>query len=134
MKNVLSICLLVSLLAACSSQNAYMYPEAIQKKYVITTGDTNQAYDSLGYIQVSKAGVTLFGFLDLNDARLQGIFEKVLIDEIDKAGANGIINLRFHEIQYTTATRVLFSILFFIPLPNTVEVTGELIKLKPTGS
>ena len=131
MKNLLIIFVLAGALSACSVQNAYVYPESIQKKYVITTGDIGQAYDSLGYIQISKAGVTLFGFWDLNDATLQGMFEEVLIDEINKAGASGIINLRFHEVQYTTATRVLFStLLFFIPLPNRVEVTGELVKLK----
>ena len=131
MKKVINLLLLALTFSACTAQNAYIYPESIQKKYVITTGDITQPYESLGYIQLSKGGVTLFGFVDLNDADLQGMFEEVLIDEINKAGANGIINLRFHEVQYTTATRVLFaSLLFFVPLPNVVEVTGELIKTK----
>lgn len=130
-KKQLVLSFLLVTLMGCSVKNAYMYPQAIQNKYVITTGDIDEPYESLGYIQITKTGATLFGYVDVLDANLQGIFEDALLDEIEGAGADGIINLHFHETQYTPLTRALFAFpLFFVPLPNIVEISGELVKLK----
>ena len=130
MKNIILLGLILTLLSACSVQNMYAYPEDVQSKYVITTGDTDRPYESLGYIQITKTGATLFGFLDVNDADLEGMFSEALVTEIDKAGADGVINLHFHETQYTTTTRSIFAVLFVIPLPRAVTVTAELVKFK----
>ena len=109
MKKIIGLGLALAMLAACSVQNAYVYPENVKQKYVITTGDVDQPYDSLGYIQVTKTGATLFGFVDILDADLEGLFEQDLLDEIEKAGADGLVNMHFHETQYTDATRTLFA-------------------------
>ncbi len=44
--------------------------------------------------------------------------------------------MRFTETQYTTATKILFLLppFFLIPLPTSVELTGELIKLTPKSA
>ncbi|MEE2961590.1 MAG: hypothetical protein VYA34_12675 [Myxococcota bacterium] len=131
MNKLSALALALVMLAACSVQNAYVYPESVQKKWMITTGDVDRPYDSLGFIQLTKTGATLFGFWDVLDADLKGLFEQDLLKEIEKAGADGIINMHFHEIQYTKATRIFFAFpLFFIPLPRAVVVTGELVKFK----
>ena len=130
MKHMILAGLCLSLLSACSVQNMYAYPEDVQNKYVITTGDTDRSYESLGYIQITKTGATLFGFWDVNDADLEGMFSEALLTEIDKAGADGVINLHFHETQYTDTTRSIFAVLFVIPLPRSVTVTAELVKFK----
>ena len=130
MKKIIILALILPLLTACSVQNMYAYPEDIQQRYVITTGDTDRAYDSLGYIQITKTGATLFGFWDVNDADLKGMFSDALLQEIDKAGADGVINLHFHETQYTDTMRSIFAVLFVIPLPRAVTVTAELVKFK----
>ncbi len=134
MKKLFCLGLLLTSLAGCTVKNTYMYPQHVRDKYLITSGDIDQPYESLGLIQVTKVGATLFGFIDVLDANLQGMFGEALLIELEKAGADGIINLHFHETQHTTATRIAFLFLPFIPLPNSVEVTGELIKFKPEGS
>ena len=130
MQKIIGLGLLIVLLSACSVQNVYTYPEDVQERYFITTGDTDRPYDSLGYIQVSKTGITLFGFWDINDADLKGMFEEALLEEIDKAGADGVINMHFNEIQYTDTTRTHFAAMVLIPLPRVVTVTAELVKFK----
>ena len=46
-------------------------------------------------------------------------------------GGDGIINVRFEQTQYALPTRILFAILFFIPLPSESTITGEVVKLSP---
>ncbi len=48
-------------------------------------------------------------------------------------GGDGIINVRFQQTQYMVATRILFSILFFIPLPSEANVMGEVVKFEPSA-
>lgn len=121
--------IIATILPACTAQNAYVYPAQVKEQYLITTGDTNRPYQSLGYLQITRKGALLFGFASVVDADLQKMFSELLLQEIRRAGADGIINLRFHETQYTTATKVLFAFpFFFVPLPTSVEITGELIK------
>jgi len=131
MKTIQAIFLFVMLLlCGCSVTNSYLLPEEIKERYVITTGDIDQSYESLGFIQISKKGLTVFGFKDLGAANLEGMFQETLIEEIEKAGADGIINLHFHEFQYNKLTRSIFAVLFILPLPNSVEISGELIKIQ----
>ena len=134
MKKLFCLGLLLASLAGCTVKNAHIYPQHVRDKYLITTGDIDQPYESLGLIQITKVGVTFFGFIDILDANLQGMFQEALLIELEKAGADGIINMHFHEVQHTTATRIFFLFLPFIPLPNSVEVTGELIKFKTAES
>jgi hypothetical protein len=130
---MIRISIVIALAAtACTARNAYVYPKAVQSHYLITAGDTPRPYQSLGYLQVSKSGANLFGFLSIVDADLNALFGDILVPELEKAGADGIINLRFEETQHVTATKILFAFpLFFIPLPTHVEATGEMIRFLP---
>ena len=126
--------LFLTFVCGCSVTNSYIIPDEIREKYVITSGDVDQPYESLGFIQITRSGMTIFGFKDLKAANLKGMFEESLVEEIDKSDADGIINLHFHEIQYNKWTRSVFAVLFIFPLPNRVEVTGELIKFQDVAS
>jgi hypothetical protein len=39
--------------------------------------------------------------------------------------------VRFQQTQYSLATRILFAVLFFVPLPSEATITGEVVKLDP---
>jgi hypothetical protein len=108
----------------------------VQNRYLITMGDTSRPYQSLGYLQMTRKGADLFGFISVVDADLKKLFGEELIAELAKRGADGIINVRFQERQWTTAERVLFALppLFLFPLPTRVELTGELIRWAPPAA
>ena len=121
---------------ACgSARSAYVQPQAVQNRYLITMGDTARPYESLGYLQLTRKGADLFGFISIVDADIKKLFGEELIKELEKRHADGIINLRFHERQWTTAERVLFALppMFLFPLPTRVELSGELIRWSDMG-
>jgi hypothetical protein len=129
---------LIAVLAttACgSARSAYVQPATVQNRYLITMGDTARPYESLGYLQLTRKGADLFGFISIVDADIKKLFGDELIKELEKRRADGIINLRFHERQWTTAERVLFALppLFLFPLPTRVELSGELIRWSDMG-
>jgi hypothetical protein len=122
----------ILLVAGCTVRNAYVFPPHVQKRYRITGGDVQRSYRSLGQIQITRKGANLFGFVSVVDADLEKMFGEILIREMQARGADGIINMRFHETQHTVATKLLFAFpLFFVPLPTKVELTGELIRFTP---
>ena len=120
----------LGLLAGCTVGNLYMYPPEIAEHYLITMGESPRPHVSKGFVQITAKGANLAGFLTVVDADLQKMFGELLIPEIEKAGADGIVNLDFKETQHPTATKVVFAILFFIPLPTSVEITGELVEFE----
>jgi hypothetical protein len=126
------LCCVASFASACSVSNAYVYPREVQERYLITAGDTSKPHLSRGYIQISRSGANLFGFASLVDADLQTLFGELVVPELEKAGADGIINMQFEERQYTLGTKILFAIppFCFIPLPTHVQLTGELVSFK----
>src|SRR5690606_19352857 len=91
---------------------------------------TDRPYDSLGYLQLTRKGADLFGFVSIVEADLEKLFGEELVAELARRGADGIIHVRFHERQWTTAQRVLFALppFFLMPLPTKVELTGELVR------
>ena len=122
--------------SACgSARSAYVQPPAVQNRYLITMGDTSRPYESLGYVQLMRKGADLFGFFSIVDADMQKLFGDELIRELERRHADGIINLRFHESQWTTAERVLFALppMFLFPMPTRVELSGELIRWTDMG-
>jgi hypothetical protein len=136
MNRLLVIALLATSIAACgSARSAYVQPPAVQNRYLITMGDTARPYESLGYLQMTRKGADLFGFISIVDADIKKLFGDELIKEMQRRGADGIINLRFHERQWTTAERVLFALppMFLFPLPTKVELSGELIRWVDMG-
>jgi hypothetical protein len=63
------------------------------------------------------------------------MFGHELLRELERRHADGIINVRFHERQWTTAERVLFALppLFLFPVLTRVELSGELIRWTNAG-
>ena len=120
---------------ACTARSAYVQPPTVQNRYLITMGDTSRPYESLGYLQLTRKGADLFGFISIVDADLQTLFGDELVRELGKRGADGIINVRFRERQWTTAERVLFALppMFLFPMPTKVELSGELIRFVDMG-
>ena len=120
---------------ACTARSAYVQPQQVQNRYLITMGDTSRPYESLGYLQLTRKGADLFGFISIVDADIKKLFGDELLRELQNRHADGIINLRFHERQWTTAERVLFALppMFLFPLPTRVELSGELIRWTDMG-
>lgn len=133
MKTTLLLAAALATATACTARSAYVQPPSVQNRYLITMGDTSRPYESLGYLQMTRKGADLFGFISIVDADLKKLFGEELIAELAKRGADGIINVRFQERQWTTAERVLFALppMFLFPLPTRVELTGELIRWAP---
>jgi hypothetical protein len=132
-KLILPICVgaLVATVPACTAVNTASLPSGRSGKEIfVSAGDIPEPYESLGMVQVTRSGVRLFGFLDPVGTDIQAGLRDVLIPQIKELGGDGAINVRFHQIQYTPLTQALFAVFFFIPLPASVEVTGEVVKLR----
>ena len=131
-----TLALLVVTIAAtgCTARSAYVQPPKVQNRYLITMGDTARPYESLGYVQMTRKGADLFGFFSIVDADIEKLFGELLVKELERRQADGIINVRFHERQWTTAERILFALppMFLFPMPTRVELSGELIRWTAT--
>jgi hypothetical protein len=95
----------------------------------VTQESVREPYESLGLVQVTRKGVLLFGFGDPAGTDLEAAMREVE-PEIRRAGADGMMNTRVQMSQYTTAGKILGAIFFFIPLPSTVLISGELVRLR----
>jgi hypothetical protein len=100
------------------------------KDIFVTAGDIPEPYESLGMVQATRSGVLLFGFADVVGTDIQAGFDEVLIPEVRAMGGDGAINVRFRQTQYLPVTQVLGAIFFFVPLPSSVTVTAEVVKLR----
>jgi hypothetical protein len=121
-------------LGGCTSIDMARVPEASQGRGVfVTTSDLPGPYKSLGVVQATRRGVLLFGAVDPAGTDLQADLDEQLLPQVRMMGGDGIINARFQQTQYNVPTRVLFAILFFIPLPSEVTITGEVVKLDPSA-
>jgi hypothetical protein len=131
MRSLIVAAALLACAAGCTATSVYRYPQSIQQRYLITTGDTDRPYQSLGYVQITQKGADILGFIPIVSADLESIFGDALIREIERAGADGIVNVHFFERQWTPAQRIGFLLSI---VPTYVELTGELIKFAPEGS
>jgi hypothetical protein len=128
----LSGLLILMALAGCTSVNVVRVPPMGDTREVfVTTSDLKVPYQSVGLVQTTRRGVLLFGFADLASTDLEGGMYESLIPEVRRMGGDGIMNVRFHQTQYPLPTRILFALLFFIPLPSEVSISGEVVKLAP---
>ncbi len=124
--------LILMTLAGCTSVNVVRVPSMGDTREVfVTTSDVKGPYQSLGLVQTTRRGVLLFGFADVASTNLEGGMTESLIPEVRRMGGDGIMNVRFHQTQYPLPTRILFALLFFIPLPSEVTLSGEVVKLAP---
>lgn len=123
--------LALGLAAGCTTVDVARLPDAGGRGAVfITQQDLYQPYESLGPVQVTRRGSTLVaGLVDPAGLALAPALDDLLI-QARQAGADGVINVRYQRTQHALGTRILFGILFFLPLPGEVTVTGELVRLK----
>jgi hypothetical protein len=118
-------------LGGCTTVDVARTPQGRGGREVfVSTGDVPGPYKSLGVVQATRRGVLLFGFADPAGTDLQADVDEQLVPQIRAMGGDGIINVRFQQTQYTAATRILFALLFFIPLPSEVTLTGEVVRLE----
>ncbi|HEX5751973.1 MAG TPA: hypothetical protein VFZ09_37475 [Archangium sp.] len=124
--------LLLMALAGCTSVNVAQVPSIRDRRDVfVSTGDVKGPYQSLGVVQTTRRGVLLFGFADPAGTDLESGLRESLLPEVRRLGGDGIMNVRFQQTQYPVPTRILFALLFFIPLPSEVTLSGEVVKLGP---
>ncbi|ATB27707.1 hypothetical protein [Melittangium boletus] len=117
-------------LTGCTTVNVAALPSVRDTREVfVTTSDVPGPYQSLGLVQTTRKGVLLFGFADPAATDLEGGLRESLIPEVRRMGGDGIMNVRFHQTQYGLPTRILFALLFFIPLPSQVTLSGEVVRL-----
>ena len=115
----------------CTVVNTVTLPsQPGQGDVFVTAGDISEPHDVLGLVQASRSGVLLLGNFDVVGTDLEAGFKEVLIPEIKRMGGDGAVRVRFHMTQYTPVAHVLGAIFFFAPLPSTVVVTGQVVKLK----
>lgn len=95
----------------------------------VTAGDIPEPYETLGLVQATRSGVLLFGFVDVIGKDLEAGFKDVLIPQVREMGGDGAINVRFRQTQYLPVTKVFGAIFFFLPLPSSVTVTAEVVRL-----
>jgi hypothetical protein len=118
-------------LGACTTVDMARAPSARGGRDVfVSTADMPGPYKSLGVVQATRRGVLLFGFADPAGTDLQANLDEQLLPQVRSMGGDGVINVRFQQTQYTLPTRILFAILFFIPLPNEATISGEVVKLE----
>jgi hypothetical protein len=118
-------------LTGCTVVNTTSVPSDRSGKDVfVTAGDIPEPYESLGMVQATRSGVLLFGFVDVVGTDLDAGFKEVLIPQVREMGGDGAINVRFRQTQYLPVTKVFGAIFFFIPLPSSVTVTAEVVKLQ----
>lgn len=124
--------LMLMVLTGCTSVNVARVPSMGDRRDVfVSTGDVKGPYQSLGVVQTTRRGVLLFGFADLAGTDLEAGLRESLIPEVRRLGGDGIMNVRFQQTQYTIPTRILFALLFIIPLPSEVTLSGEVVRLGP---
>jgi hypothetical protein len=122
-------------LGACTTVDVARVPSTRGGRDVfVSTADVPGPYKSLGVVQATRRGVLLFGVVDPAGTDLQASLDDQLLPQVRSMGGDGVINVRFQQTQYTLPTRILFAILFFIPLPNEATLSGEVVKLEPGAS
>jgi hypothetical protein len=96
----------------------------------VAAGDIPEPYESLGIVQATRSGVLLFGFVDVVGTDIEAGLKDVLIPQVREMGGDGAINVRFRQTQYLPVQQVMGAIFFFVPLPTSVTVTAEVVKLR----
>jgi hypothetical protein len=127
------ICLAFAALSGCTVVNSVAVPAVPGQPgqdIFITAGDISTPHEVLGLVQVHRAGVLLFGNIDIIGTDLEAGFKQTLIPEVKKLGGDGVVRVRYQMTQYTPWARVLGVLFFFAPLPSQVTITGQVVKLK----
>ncbi len=129
----LLLCFALVTASSCTVVNSIALPSvpgAPGQEIFVTAGDISAPHDVLGMVQVHRAGVLLFGNIDVIGTDLEAGFKETLIPEVKKLGGDGVVRVRYHMTQYTPWARVVGAIFFIFPLPSEVTITGQVVKLK----
>ena len=129
----LLLCFAVITASSCTVVNSIALPSvpgAPGQEIFVTAGDISAPHDVLGMVQVHRAGVLLFGNIDIIGTDLEAGFRETLIPEVKKLGGDGVVRVRYHMTQYTPWAKALGVIFFIFPLPSQVTITGQVVKLK----
>lgn len=129
----LLLCFALVTASSCTVVNSVALPSvpgAPGQEIFVTAGDISAPHDVLGMVQVHRAGVLLFGNIDVIGTDLEAGFRETLIPEVKKLGGDGVVRVRYHMTQYTPWARVIGAIFFVFPLPSEVTITGQVVKLK----
>lgn len=129
----LLLCFALVTASSCTVVNSIALPSvpgAPGQEIFVTAGDISAPHDVLGMVQVHRAGVLLFGNIDVIGTDLEAGFRETLIPEVKKLGGDGVVRVRYHMTQYTPWARVVGAIFFIFPLPSEVTITGQVVKLK----
>ena len=123
-----SILFLVIILVGCTAVTTVNVGGGLgpDQKIIVTTGDLDRSYRSVGFTQLSRTGVWLLGFIEIMPAQLDDALTETLADEAYHRGADAIINVQFYEMQYPPLLKLL-SVLAIVS-PQYVVVTGELVE------
>ncbi|MFL5343282.1 MAG: hypothetical protein ACJ8AT_00710 [Hyalangium sp.] len=118
-------------LTGCTVINTAAVPsDRSGSEVFLTAGDIPEPYESLGMVQATRSGVLLFGFIDVVGTDIEAGLKDVLMPQIREMGGDGAINVRFRQTQYLPVQQVLGAIFFVVPLPSSVTVTAEVVKLR----
>ena len=118
-------------LTGCTVINTASLPSARGGQEVfITAGDIPEPYESLGVVQATRSGVLLFGYVDVVGTDIEAGLREVLVPQVREMGGDGAINVRFRQTQYLPVSKALGAIFFIFPLPSSVTVTAEVVKLR----
>lgn len=123
---------ILSVIALSSCTAVSFAPLPVQRapgQIFVSAEGLQEPYESVGIVQVTRRGVLLFGFADPAGTDLQAAVSEVET-QIRRAGADGVINTKIQQTNYTTIARIFGAIFFFAPLPAEVTVTGELVRLR----
>jgi hypothetical protein len=123
------------LLSGCAASTFTRLPTPDSTRPFVTAEGlaAGTPYDSLGLVQVTRRGALVFGFADPAGTEL----DAALVDlelEARKAGADGVVNARVLKQPWTLAERIAGAVLFFVPLPSEVTLTGELVRLRKASA
>jgi hypothetical protein len=129
MRSLPFLCLLVAG-SGCTVVNSVTLPSAPGTGDIfVTAGDYNSPHEVLGVVEITRSGPLLFGNIDVVGTDLEAGFKQVLMPKVREMGGDGVVRVRFHMTQYTPWARVLGAIFFIFPLPSSVTITGQVIRL-----
>jgi len=119
------------LLSGCTASTFARFPAPDPTRPFVTAEGlpAGTPYDSVGLVQVTRRGVLVFGFADPAGTEVDGALVDLEL-EARKVGADGVVNARVVKQPWTLAERITGAVLFFMPLPSEVTLTGELVRLR----
>lgn len=127
------LCFALALSSSCTVVNSVSLPAVPGQPgqdIFVTAGDISTPHDVLGMVQVHRAGILLFGNIDIIGTDLEAGFKETLVPEVKRLGGDGVVRVRYQMTQYTPWARVLGAIFFIFPLPSQVTITGQVVKLR----